>query len=426
MKANEKIAIVGAGPIGSLLAINMAKLGHEVQVYEKRSDSRLTTHTQGRSINIALSHRAWHALDLVGLKEKVQSMAIPMKGRSIHNLDGAISFQPYSKEGQSIWSISRKELNEYLVSSAEKQGVTFSFGEPVDGTHPLFASSFDAIFGTDGLYSSVRSVVKEANPVYTTLEHGYKEFTIPPSDSWVLDPNSLHIWPRRKFMLIALPNTDKSFTCTLFLSLKGEESFESIVDWNAFFKANFGDILHLMPDVQEQAQIHPTGMLTMVHCSSWCDGDKTLLLGDAAHAIVPFYGQGMNAGFEDVRLFMENWHDRKSSMQLFTSIRKADTDAIAQLALYNFVEMRDTVSSPNHLRKKELDFALAELLGKKWEPVYTLVSFTDTPYHQALEKLQIQNKILEEILHLEASKQKEPVSIHQDEVQQILARYELL
>lgn len=417
----DKLLIVGAGLVGSLLATLLAKKGFSVQVFEKRADPRKNTQHAGRSINLALSHRGIQALKKADVFSKIAPLLIPMSGRKMHDEQGNLTYQPYGKEGQHINSVSRNELNKTLINAAESHGVAFFFEhtcEHIDlqsnelnfqhGNETVPASA-DFIFGTDGAFSVVRSAMQRLDRFNFSqhyIEHGYKELHMPPKNGdFAMEPNYLHIWPRGKFMLIALPNPDKTFTCTLFLSFEGATSFASLQTDAAitgFFEQHFPDILPHFPDLVSQFKQNPTSSLVTVRCSPWVHR-HALILGDAAHAIVPFYGQGMNAGFEDCRLLMEmaeeHEFDWSKILPLFANNRKKDADAIADLALKNFVEMRDWVGDETFLIRKQIEAKLHEAFPSQWVPQYTMVTFTDTPYSEAWEKGKNQDRVMNEVLN---------------------------
>ncbi|SNS94662.1 kynurenine 3-monooxygenase [Ekhidna lutea] len=418
----DKIGIVGAGLVGSLLAVILKKKGFQVQVFEKRSDPRKSSVDAGRSINLALSHRGIQPLKLAGVYETIAPFLIPMKGRMMHDETGKLTFQPYGKEGQFINSVSRAQLNQLLIESAEEAGVEVLFDHKcvdIDFDSNIISfeneSSFncDLIVGTDGAFSAVRKKLQftdRFNFSQHYIEHGYKELCINPKNGeFGLEPNYLHIWPRGNFMLIALPNNDKTFTCTLFFPFEGSPSFEELTgkaEVEAFFTKYFRDAKTHMPDITDQYFNNPTSSLITTKCEPW-HKNRTILLGDAAHAIVPFYGQGMNSGFEDVRLFIEmaeseNW-DWKKVLPDYSAKRKKDADAISELALYNFIEMRDHVGDPNFLKRKKLEAQIQERYPKEWIPLYSMVTFSNMPYSEALRLGKIQKKIMDDVLENEAS-----------------------
>ena len=419
MNSEKHIAIVGAGLVGSLVSIYLAKRGYKVSVFERRNDMRKSKAYEGRSINLALSNRGIRALEEVGLADELKKEAIPMHGRIIHDLQGNVNFQPYGKEGQYINSISRSGLNKVLMNEAEKNNVQFYFKKRVnhidfDHTEITFQDStknkFDLIIGSDGAFSAVRLAMQmtdQFNFSQDYIEHGYKELHIPAglNGEFKLEKNALHIWPRESFMLIALPNPDGSFTLTLFFPFKGEQSFEKLTSTESvrgFFQSVFPDAFHLMPNLLEEFSTNPVSSLVTIKCFPWIK-NKTLLIGDAAHAIVPFYGQGMNAGFEDCRSLnnlldkhQDNWEDVLISFQ---AERKQNADAIAQLALDNFIEMRDLVNDPDFILRKKIESKLHELYPNQWIPLYSMVTFyEDIPYSIAYQTGQKQKKIMESVL----------------------------
>ncbi len=411
MMKKPSVTLLGAGLVGSLFAVFLAKRGFEVHIFEKRSDPRTSAKDQGRSINLALSHRGWKALRAVGLEEEVRKLAIPMKGRMIHDHEGAQTFQAYSKEGKSIYSISRLALNTLLIEAADAHdAIHFHFNhnclaiqeDEITFFHTkkqkIIRVKPQLVIGTDGANSVVRKRINQlvkADFEETFLEHGYKELSIPAGENntFLLDPHALHIWPRKQFMLIALPNPDKTFTCTLFLAYEGERSFDqltSVEAVNAFFAQEFSDVHTLIPDLSKQFFENPTSFLSTVKTYPWHYEDKFLIMGDAAHAIVPFYGQGMNAGFEDcsvlAELLEEYRNDWSKVLPAFSKHRKKDGDAIATLALNNFVEMRDSVIDEHFLAKKQKIAELYEQDPNKWMPLYEMVTFSDYSYSEALQK----------------------------------------
>lgn len=406
--------------VGSLLAIYLARRGYRVSVFERRPDMRKHLIEGGRSINLALSNRGIRALNEVGLADMLKKNAIPMHGRMIH--DDKQVFQPYGKDGQYINSVSRGGLNAVLLTEAERAGAEFFFEHrclyvdfqktelTLQHHQAVQYKTFDVIIGADGAFSAVRLAMQQTDRFelhQSYIEHGYKELRIPPSDrgDFQLEPNALHIWPRKSFMLIALPNPDKSFTCTLFLPFEGAESFKKLKKPDAvkaFFSLHFPDAVPLMPALAEDFRDNPTGSLVTIQCFPW-HRHNTLLIGDAAHAIVPFYGQGMNAGFEDCRIlnslldqYDDNW---KYVIPEFEKLRKPDADAIARLALDNFVEMRDLVADDEFLLRKKIEARLHDLYPDRWIPLYTMVTFCDDlPYAYALETGRKQQVIMDEVM----------------------------
>ncbi|HEX8040195.1 MAG TPA: NAD(P)/FAD-dependent oxidoreductase [Chryseosolibacter sp.] len=419
----KHIAIIGAGLVGSLLSIYLSRRGYRVSVFERRDDLRKDVRQQGRSINLALSARGIRALEEVGLAAEVRKLAVPMHGRMMHDRKGTLTFQPYGRQGQYINSISRAGLNGMLISKAEENNVRFFFNRrctAVDlaGTSASFQSAsgdlqtqtFDVVVGADGAFSAVRSAMQVTDRFdYSQeyLQHGYKELHIPAGKSGdhVMEKNALHIWPRESYMMIALPNTDGSFTCTLFFPFEGDLSFASLTDDDriiSFFKEVFPDALPLLAALTEEFNRNPTGSLVTVRCFPWVR-NQTLLIGDAAHAIVPFYGQGMNAGFEDCRMlnvlldqYAGNW---PQALGTFQQMRKRDCDAISHLAYDNFVEMRDLVADPGFLLRKKIEAKIHELYPEKWIPLYSMVTFhDDISYWQAYTTGKKQEKIMDAVM----------------------------
>lgn len=422
-----KFSIIGGGLVGSLLGIVLKKKNFEVEIFEKRSDVRQNPEEKGRSINMALSDRGWLALQKAGINESVLAHAIPMYGRMIHAIDGTRTFQAYGENDQAIYSISRNLLTQLLISEAEKIGVAYSFNQKcididLKDKHLLFEQfntdelskhNYDVLVGTDGAFSEVRTVLSKTdrfNYHQWYLKHGYKELHIPANANGThkIDKNALHIWPRGNFMLIALPNMDGSFTCTLFLPYEGENSFEKLIEPSQiqeFFNKYFQDAICLMPTLLEDFEHNPTASLINVSCFPWSYKDSVLLMGDAAHSIVPFYGQGMNAGFEDVRVFDQmldlNFEGFNQLFKAFEKDRKPNADAIAQMALDNFVEMSEKVADHKFLLRKKIDALLHEKYKKAWIPQYTLVTFSpEVSYSEAQKRGDKQSLILDKILNI--------------------------
>lgn len=412
MPQNE-ISVLGAGLVGSLLGSLIKEKGFSVDVYEMRTDPRSSEVKGGRSINLALSHRGIRALQLAGVYDQIKNELIPMKGRRMHDLNGELYTQPYGKEHEFINSVSRNGLNQLLISHAENRGVNFHFDHKctdinLDETVISFTNGksvrSNVLLGADGAYSMLRQKMEHKdrfNFQQHYIEHGYKELRMEPRNgTFAMEPNFLHIWPRGNFMLIALPNPDCSFTCTLFFPFEGHLSFESLREPNdveGFFKHYFPDVIDLIPDYLEQFQQNAASSLVTIRTSPWCY-NNSLLIGDAGHAIVPFYGQGMNAGFEDCRLFME-WgeelgFDWNKLLVHFSKHRKADADAIADLALNNFIEMRDHVADERFLNIKKVEARLQKAYPDIWLPLYSMVTFSDMPYSQAYKIGKLQKEVM--------------------------------
>ncbi len=423
------MVIVGAGLAGSLLSVYLAKRGIEADVFERRPDMRNSDAGGGKSINLALSTRGIHALKEVGLYDEIKKISIPMFGRKLHAPDGTLSFQRYGKDDtEYINAVSRAELNRSLMDLSENitgrkirfnsrcTGIDFA-GKVVsftdDQTGENFSVEAEAVIATDGATSAVRMEMMKIprfNFAQVYENYGYKELTIPAGSngSFLMEKNALHIWPRGSYMLIALPNLEGSFTCTLFLpydkSLGGENSLEHLEDRKnliPFFERNFPDALALMPDLEEQYYSHPTGTLMTVKCYPWTFGDVVTLLGDSAHAIVPFFGQGMNAAFEDCTVLNEligvHGADWKKVFAEYQAVRKPNTDAIADLAQENFIEMRDLVADPRFQFKKKIEAELFTRHPDKFVPKYSMVTFLRVPYSEALKRGRIQESILDKL-----------------------------
>ncbi|MEZ4422307.1 MAG: NAD(P)/FAD-dependent oxidoreductase [Gemmatimonadota bacterium] len=402
------VAVAGAGLAGAMMACYLARDGYRVRVYERRSDPRRKGTEGGRSINLALSHRGIRALAELGLADEVLAHGVPMRGRMMHAPDGDLSLQPYGTEAdQVIHSTSRGDLNLRLLDAAEAAGAKLIFDAPVVDVEPEHGrihleggrtEEFDFIVGADGAYSAVRARLQRTagfDYAQTYLTHGYKELTLPaaPDGGFALEPHALHIWPRGGFMMIALPNEDRTFTCTLFWPLTGEApSFAAVrtdEDVLAVFRTHFADALPLFPDVTEQYRTHPVGTLVTVRCGPWDLGGRVILIGDAAHAVVPFYGQGMNASFEDCRLLAEALRAHATPAEAFRRFyedRKADADALSELAIENYRVMRDRVASRGFLALRALGRLAHRVLPGVFVPLYTMVTFTSTPYAEAVAR----------------------------------------
>lgn len=426
MNKRENILIIGAGLCGSLLALRMAQRGCKVEIYESRPDLRTTDISAGRSINLALSDRGFKALRLAGVEDKAREICIPMYGRLIHDIEGNTFASNYSgREGEYINSISRGDLNGILLTEAEKhENVTIHFNKKctavdIENSTAKFEDysskeelsvSADVIFGTDGSGSVLRkSYYLERKFLFSYsqnyLTHGYKELEIPATEngSHQISKDHLHIWPRGEYMLIALPNMDGSFTVTLFLGneegIYNFKNLDSESKITTFFTTQFPDVLALIPNIAQEFANNPTGALGTVKCSPWSYKNKTLIMGDAAHAVVPFYGQGMNASFEDVVVFDEILNqelgDWETIFKTYEKARKEDTDAIADLAIDNYFEMRDHVANPLFKQKRMLEMSLEENFPKEYFSKYSMVTFNENiPYADAMKKGRAQDKAL--------------------------------
>jgi len=430
-----KFVLVGSGLAGGLLAAYLGRRGYEIDLYERRADPREGNIVGGRSINLAISTRGIHALEQIGLADEALQSAIPMRGRMIHDKSGALHFTPYDVDPKKcINSIGRASLNTTVIEAAQRYpNVRVHFNHKctdVDlnsatarlvsetaarapqlwgGDAPVveITAQGDAVIGVDGAFSAVRQSMQmhidsfEYDESY--LAYGYKELTIPPGPerSWRMEKNALHIWPRKSFMMIALPNPDASFTCTLFWEFEGPRSFATTKtdeDVSRFFEEEFPDAVPLMPTLLEDFRNNLTGSLVTIRCAPWYYRDKVCLLGDAAHAVVPFYGQGMNAAFEDCVVLdecLEKFSDsRERAFAEYFSRRKENTDALANLAIGNFIEMRDKTASKTFRAKKKLDHVLEAALRGIYLPLYTMVTFTRIPYAAAAKRARLQDSLV--------------------------------
>jgi kynurenine 3-monooxygenase len=430
-----KFVLIGSGLAGGLLAAYLGRRGYEVDLYERRADPREGNMVGGRSINLALSTRGIHALEQIGIADEVLKHAIPMRGRMIHPAaaGSAPIFAPYDVDpNKHINSIGRAALNTTVIEAAQRYpNVHVKFNHKctevdinsataqllnTSTSQPLSASA-DSIIGVDGAFSAVRQSMqlKIKNFQYdeSYLAHGYKELTIPPGPdgSWQMEKNALHIWPRKSFMMIALPNPDGSFTCTLFWEFEGPRSFATTKtddEVHQFFEEEFPDAVPLMPNLLDDFKNNPTGSLVTIRCAPWFYKDKVALVGDAAHAVVPFYGQGMNAAFEDCVVLDEclekfapatagssvGGQDRQRAFAEYFQRRKINADALANLAVENFVEMRDKTASRAFRAKKKLDHFLEAALPGIYLPLYTMVTFTRIPYGEAARRARLQDRIV--------------------------------
>lgn len=416
-----KFVLIGSGLAGGLLAAYLGRRGYDVDLYERRADPREGNLVGGRSINLAISTRGIHALEQIGIGQEALQHAIPMRGRMIHDKSGALHFSPYDVDPKKcINSIGRAALNTTVIEAAQRySNVRVHFNhkctdvdletataqlETQDGQ---LAAHGDAVIGVDGAFSAVRKSMQRNITSFqydeSYLAHGYKELTIPPGrdGSWQMEKNALHIWPRNSFMMIALPNPDGSFTCTLFWEFEGPRSFattHSDDDVHRFFDEEFPDAVPLMPTLLEDFRQNPTGSLVTIRCAPWFYHDKVCLIGDAAHAVVPFYGQGMNAAFEDCvvldECLEEFCYDRERAFAQYFSRRKENADALADLAIGNFIEMRDKTASKTFRTKRKLDHLLEAALPGIYLPLYTMVTFTRIPYATAARRARLQDRIV--------------------------------
>ena len=395
------------------MACYLARAGHRVTVFERRADPRLTVTESGRSINLALSHRGIRALAGIGLDAQVLARTVAMRGRMMHSPSGELSLQPYGvRPGDVIHSVSRSDLNVLLLDEAEASGTKIRFGtrvRDIDSRRGVLVTEtddrtedgFDLIIGADGAFSAVRARLQRRSGFsyqQEYLSHGYKELNMPPAadGSFALEPGALHIWPRGGYMMIALPNEDRSFTCTLFWPMEGKVSFREVTTdahVERVFANDFADALPHFPDLLDQYRENPVGSLVTIRCRPWYRDGKVILIGDAAHAVVPFYGQGMNASFEDCRLLAEALGRHASvgpAIAEFGDTRHPDTDALSELALDNYITMRDRVASRGFLLKRAAGRAMHRLLPNRFLPLYSMVTFTSIPYAQTVKKWESQ------------------------------------
>jgi kynurenine 3-monooxygenase len=428
-----KFVLIGSGLAGGLLAAYLGRRGYEVELYERRGDPREGNIVGGRSINLALSTRGIHALEQIGIAHEVLRHAIPMRGRMIHDRSGNLHFSPYDRDpNKFINSIGRAALNTTVIEAAQRYpnaNVHFNHrcvdvdleqavahlatasdveaAVPAGPQREIISAHGDCVIGVDGAFSAVRQSMQKEMTGFeydeSYLAHGYKELTIPPAldGSWRMEKNALHIWPRKSFMMIALPNPDGSFTCTLFWEFEGPRSFASTKtddEIRRFFEEEFPDAVPLMPSLLDDFKTNPTGSLVTIRCAPWFYKDKVTLLGDAAHAVVPFYGQGMNAAFEDCvvldECLAEFPQDRQRAFAQYFERRKENTDALADLAVQNFIEMRDKTASPAFRAKKKLDHMLEGVLPGTYLPLYAMVTFTRLPYSTAAKRARFQDRVV--------------------------------
>jgi kynurenine 3-monooxygenase len=433
LSSKPKFVLIGSGLAGGLLAAYLGRRGYEVDLYERRADPREGNIVGGRSINLAASTRGIHALEQLGIADEVLRHAIPMRGRMIHDRSGDLHFAPYDVDPKKcINSIGRAALNTTVIEAAQRYPsvrVHFNYRcTDVDLTEAvchletssveaavsaanaqpqIIKARGDAVIGVDGAFSAVRQSMEKKLKKFeydeSYLAHGYKELTIPPGPdgSWQMEKNALHIWPRKSFMMIALPNPDGSFTCTLFWEFEGPRSFATTKtddQVSDFFREEFPDAVPLMPTLLEDFKNNPTGSLVTIRCAPWYHRDKVCLIGDAAHAVVPFYGQGMNAAFEDCVVLdkcLEKFpSEREHAFAEYFVRRKENADALADLAIGNFIEMRDKTASKTFRAKKKLDHVLEAALPGVYLPLYTMVTFTRIPYAKAARRARVQDGIV--------------------------------
>ncbi len=421
----KEITIVGAGLVGSLCSIYMKNRGYNVNVYERRQDLRSIKINAGKSINLALSKRGWTALEKAGIDNHIREIAIPIYKRVMHDSKGKLTNQLYGNEGEAIYSVSRSKMNILMMELAEKKGVNLFFNQKCVNVNfeesTLFFENLitkekqniksDFIVGADGAFSVVRKeMVNQYSHEYeyNEINHDYKELLIPKggNNEYLLEKNALHIWPRGNFMLMALANLDGSFTCTLFAPKKGDNSFKKLnskIEVENFFSKTFPDFIKLVPNLYEQWESNPTSTLGIVRTFPWNINDKSIIIGDAAHATVPFYGQGMNCGFEDCRILDEmlnKFENLHLCFDNFSKSRKPNGDGVQELSMHNFKVMRDKTADPKFLLQKKIEKKFSNLYPNKWNPLYSMVSFTNIEYSKAWNIGMKQEKIMKDIMKI--------------------------
>ncbi len=428
----KNIAVVGSGLVGVVLALMLKKQGYHVVVYDKSCDIR-TLDFKGRSINLALSDRGWRILTKIGIADQVKEIGIPMYQRAIHTLESDVKYQPYSINGDAIWAISRGDLNKHLITIAEEAGIVFQFETPIwdidlekgvlytakEESMQWSTIKHDLIIGADGAYSRVRArLQKQSRFEYqqSYLPLGYKELIIDATKlgEHKLEPNSFHIWPRKDFMLIGLANVDGSFTCTLFMPFEGEVSFDNIKtekEITSFFATYFPEVTELIPTYKEQFLQNPVNSLVTMKCFPWIHKSKVALIGDAAHAVVPFYGQGLNAGLEDVFVLSEildeqDVVDWEVVLKSYQAMRKPNGDAIAELSYQNFREMSELTADDSFLLRKKIEGKFASLYPSLWLPLYDRVTFSTDTYVSALKMGKEQSLLMDKIMAIDGIESK--------------------
>lgn len=430
METSKKILIAGAGLVGSLLAIALKNRGHKVMIFERRSDMRLDTTLAGKSINLILTRKGIIPLEKLGLLEKVLTITTPVFGRMMHDLAGNLTYQPYGRdESEKNYSVPRGELNKLLMTLAEAAGVEIYFNKALkklelenqmatfeDGS----TERFDFFFGADGAGSMTRQEILRLSPSAQAelipLGVHYKELTMPKNQdgSYKIDEKALHIWPRGEHMLMALPNNDGSFTMTVYLPEQWFERFESATDVKAYFQEYYSDAISLMPDFADEFLENPQGFLGSLEMNEWTYADKVCLIGDAAHAIVPFYGQGMNCGFSDVNFLLEqlevNANDWSATFKNYQNHQKPNGDAIRDLSIENFKVMSSKVADEKYLFRKKVENIIEKEMPELYRSLYARVVYSDLPYHVAKSKAQEQSVLIDQLC--EGLKQPEDVDLN--------------
>ena len=420
--AGQRIVIVGAGLAGALLGALLARQGWQVDLYEKRGDPRRQGYAGGRSINLALAERGRHALRQADADDAVMRQAVMMRGRMVHFADGSQQLQRYGRDdSEVIWSVHRGDLNITLLGIAEDAGARVHFDSRLDGVDfdtrearfvddrdgSLTRVAFDAVIGADGAGSALRAAMTDVTDLGERVEplgHSYRELEIPPADDggFRIEPNALHIWPRGDYMCIALPNDERTFTVTLFMPNTGNPGFDTVrtpAQARALFERDFADALALIPDLEADWQANPVGMLATLYLDRWALDGRAVLMGDAAHAMVPFHGQGMNCAFEDCVALarqLDAHADLATAFAAFEAERKPDAAAIQRMALDNYLEMRDRVDDADYLLQRALELALQTRHPGRFVPHYAMVTFMRIPYRVALERSEVQRLLLAE------------------------------
>jgi kynurenine 3-monooxygenase len=428
-----RTVVIGAGLVGSLLAMFLAKKGYQVEVFERTPDPRKSDLYSGRSINLTLCARGLRVLDSIGVGDEVREVAVPVYGRLIHDVKGNLTFQPYGNHQEAIYSIARGDLNKVLLNFAARHfEIEFLFQQKcleVDFSTPavemkdlvsgrVTRHATETLFGSDGAYSAVRMQMQKKTRLNFSQqywEQGYKELRVPLSndDGWTSQKNVIHLWPRGSYMLIGFPNIDESFTCSLHIPFEGPLSFASIkteADLLRLFNDSFPDVVSLMPDLVDDFFLHPANTMVTIKCSPWSHQGKVLLIGDAAHSIFPSYGQGANAGFEDcavlsacIEAYGDDW---PTILREFEHQRRPNTNAIADLCVEHFHELRDLVGDSEFLLRKEIERKLNQAYPDKYRDLYSMITFTCMPYSEALRVERSQRTIVDRIMSVERVEQK--------------------
>jgi len=441
------IIVVGGGLVGPVAACYLARRGHEVHMFERRPDPRQTPPAPGKSVHLVISERGWRALADIGADEDVRRISIALRGRTIHSADGRTTFQPYGRPDQCIYAVSRTALNEVLLDTVERlAGIRLHFDMRcvdvglTDGTASFEDSRGKSVqtrqgaivVGADGAFSAVRAkMLRRArlNFAQSCLEWGYRELEMRASSDRraPLDPTTMHVWPRGGFMLSAFPNLDGSFTASVFLPFEGPLSFESVrteAELLELFEGAFPDAVPLMPQLRRQFFTHPTQSLITLQCWPWTAAGRAALVGDAAHSVVPFYGQGMNAGFEDCtaldRCIEQHGEDWPAVLSSYERLRKPDTDALAELSLRNFIELRDRVGDPEFLRRKRIERRVADRYPDRFMPMYSMVAFSRMPYATAKQIGEAQDLIIDRLATVDGIDECWDTDVVQRRVEEIL------